>query len=126
MADKKVVLVDDEEDIVEVLSVALESNGFDVVPAYSGEQAKEKIPEQNPDVIVLDVMMETHTKGFEVARWLRGREDTKDIPIIMLTGVNQEYPFDFGPDDMWLPVDKFINKPVSAERLLAEVQNVVK
>jgi CheY-like chemotaxis protein len=126
MADKKVMVVDDEEDFVEVISVTLESNGFEVVSANSGAEAQEKIPEENPDVIVLDVMMETHTKGFEVARWLRGREDTKEIPIIMLTGVNQEYPFDFGPDDMWLPVDKFINKPVPAERLLAEVQNAVK
>lgn len=126
MAEKKVMVVDDEEDFVEVISVTLESNGFEVVPAYSGEEAKGKVPEEKPDVIVLDVMMETHTKGFEVARWLRGREDTKDIPIIMLTGVNQEYPFDFGPDDMWLPVDKFIEKPVPAERLLAEVQNAVK
>jgi len=122
LADKKILLVDDEKEFVEVVRVLLESNGYDVVAAYSGEDGKRVAAEQKPDVIILDVMMETDTAGFDAARWLRTQADTKDIPIIMLTAVNQKFPFSFGPDDIWLPVDVFVEKPVSPERLLAEVR----
>jgi len=122
MAGEKVLLVDDEQDFVDIVSAELEAEGFEVVTAYSGEEAREKAPEEKPDAIVLDVMMETKTEGFKVARELRQRDDTKDIPLIMLTGVNQEYPFQFGPDNMWLPVDTFLEKPVDAEQLVGELR----
>lgn len=126
MAAMKILLVDDEPDFVEVTQTLLESHDFDVVTAYSGAEAREKAPEEQPDLIILDVMMETQTEGFDVARWLREREDTQGIPIIMLTAVNQEVPWRFEPDEIWLPVDTFLDKPVSPERLLAEVQKAVK
>ena len=120
MAGKKVLLVDDEREFVEVTKVLLESNGFEVATAYSAEEGKKQAAAETPDLIVLDVMMETKTAGFDVARWLRTNEGTKKIPIIMLTAVNQEVPWRFEPDDIWLPVDVVLDKPVSPERLLAE------
>ena len=122
MAGEKILLVDDEEDFVEIVSAELEAEGFEVVTAHSGEEAREKAPSEKPDAIVLDVMMETKTEGFKVARELRQRDDTKDIPLIMLTGVNQEYSFEFGPDSIWLPVDTFLEKPVDADRLVGELR----
>ncbi len=124
MAAMKIMLVDDEPDFVEVTQTLLESHSFDVVTAHSGAEARQKAPEEKPDLIILDVMMETRTEGFDVARWLREREDTGRIPIIMLTAVNQEVPWRFEPDEMWLPVDTFLDKPVSPERLLGEVKKV--
>jgi CheY-like chemotaxis protein len=125
MSEPSVLLVDDDVDFVEVVGAELENEGFCVTRAHSGQEAREKAPEECPDAIVLDVMMETDTEGFEVARWLREREDLKDIPLIMLTGVNQEFPFKFGPDDMWLPVDKFLEKPVKPARLAGELRTLL-
>lgn len=126
MAEGKVLLVDDEKDFVEVVSAALEAEGFETVAAHSGEECRQKAPEVSPDAIVLDVMMETESEGFKVARWLREQEDLKDIPLVMLTGVNQEYPFQFGPDDIWLPVDEFIEKPVKPDKLAGVIRSLLK
>ncbi len=123
MGEKKILVVDDEKEFVEVIRVLLESHGFQVVAANSGREGVETALREMPDAIVLDVMMETDTAGFDAARKLRADERTKGIPIIMLTGVNQQFPFKFGPDEFWLPVDTFMEKPLSPERLLAEVRN---
>ena len=122
MAAKKVLLVDDEPEFVEVTKVLLESNGFEVATAHSGEQGKKVAEAELPDLVILDVMMETRTAGFDAARWLRAQDATKGIPIIMLTAVNQEVPWRFESDSVWLPVDVFLDKPVSPERLLGEVR----
>ena len=126
MALAKVLLVDDEEEFVEVTKLLLESNGFAVVTAYNGEQGKKVADAEEPDLVILDVMMETKTAGFDAARWLRANDATKEIPIIMLTAVNQEVPWRFGPDDIWLPVDTFLDKPVSPEELLKRVEKQLK
>jgi CheY-like chemotaxis protein len=120
VAEGKVLVVDDEIEFVEVAKLVLERDGFEVVTANSGEEARTKAVAEKPDLIILDVMMETKTAGFEAARWLRENETTRDTPIIMLTAVNQEVPWRFGPDDIWLPVDTFVDKPVTPEKLLEE------
>mgnify|MGYP006290645553 FL=1 len=125
MSNNTILLVDDEEEFVEITAALLESNGYDVVPAYSGQEAREMAVEVKPDLIILDVMMETDMAGFEAARWLRSQDDVSEVPIIMLTAVNQKMPFKFGPDDVWLPVDAFLEKPVSPDKLLAEVEQRV-
>lgn len=125
MAEKKILLVDDDADFIELNRLMLENKGYEVAAAFSGKECKEKVLEVDPDLVVLDVMMETEQAGFEAARWLREQEATQDIPIIMLTGVNQEYPFNFGPDQGWLPVDEFLEKPVDPERLMAEISRKV-
>lgn len=124
MSKKKVLVVDDEKELVEVTQVLLESNGFDVVAAYNGEEGKKAALAEKPDVIILDVMMETSGAGFEVARWLRSQDSTRTIPIIMLTAVNQNVPWRFASDEVWLPVDVFLDKPVSPEKLLREVKKI--
>ena len=70
-------------------------------------------------------MMETTSAGFDVARWLRNQDATKQIPIVMLTAVNQNVPWKFTSDEVWLPVDVFLDKPVSPEKLLDEVKKIV-
>ncbi len=122
MAGKTILLVDDDLEFVEVNKMMLEEKEYSVFTAASAAECREKALEAEPDLIVLDVMMETEKAGFEAARWLREQEATSKTPIIMLTGVNQEYPFNFGPDKVWLPVDEFLEKPVEAERLLAEIE----
>ena len=120
---KKVLLVDDDRDFVEANKLILESKDYEVITAHDGESAKQKSLDSEPDVIILDVMMETHQTGFEVARWLREQEATKAIPIVMLTAVNQHFPLNFDKDEIWLPVDEFLEKPVEPDRLLKMIQN---
>jgi CheY-like chemotaxis protein len=122
MPEAKILVVDDEPEFVDVVQTVLEGSGYDVVTAGSGEEGKQKALDEEPDLIILDVMMETDKAGFEVARWLRSEEVTERIPIVMLTAVNQKYPFGFTDDDIWLPVDKFLEKPVSPDKLLEEVE----
>jgi CheY-like chemotaxis protein len=126
MPEAKILVVDDEPEFVDVVQTVLEGSGYEVVTAGSGEAGKQQALDEEPDLIILDVMMETDKAGFDVARWLRSEETTEQIPIVMLTAVNQKYPFGFTEDDIWLPVDKFLEKPVSPDELLQEVEDSLK
>lgn len=121
----KVLLVDDDVDFVEMNKVLLENNGYSVISAHNGEDGKKKAAAEKPDIIILDVMMTTRNEGFNVARDLRNSEATKNIPIIMLTSINQEVPWKFGPDDVWLPVDEFVEKPVKPDRILQTIKKII-
>ena len=120
---KKVLLADDDADFVEMNRAVLEKNGYEVITACNGRECVEKARAEKPDLVVLDVMMATDTEGFDVARNLQHySRDTKNIPIIMITSVGEKYPFNFEPDEWWLPVQVFIEKPVTPEHLLGEVR----
>lgn len=105
--------------------MALESAGYNVATAHNGEDGKKQALDSEPDLIILDVMMETDSAGFEVARWLRSEENTERIPIIMLTAINQKFPMQFDKDEIWLPVDEFLEKPVNPDDLLEIVKSKV-
>jgi len=124
----RVLLVDDDPDFVETTKLALEAGGCEVEVASSGKEALEKAPQVKPDVIVLDVMMETTTEGFHVAKDLRDNQQTASIPIIMLTSIDQamDLPWKMDRDDEYNPVDLFLEKPVEPKKLLEEINKVVK
>jgi two-component system, OmpR family, alkaline phosphatase synthesis response regulator PhoP len=119
---KKVLLVDDDVDLVAVNRAVLESRGYAIVSAHSGPAGLATAKAEKPDVIVLDVMMGTNSEGFDLARKLRKDETTKSIPLIMVTAIHDTVPFRYEPDDNYLPVDRFLEKPVAPEALLKEVQ----
>ncbi len=120
MDPKKVLLIDDDADLVALNRGALEKHGYVVDAAYNGRQGIEKAKAAKPDAIVLDVMMSTNSEGFDTARALRKDAATKGIPLIMLTSVNSTVPFKFEPDE-FLPVDRFLEKPLRAEELVRHV-----
>jgi len=123
----KILLIDDDPDFVDIHTAFLEKNGYEVISAYDGKQGFQKAKVEKPDLIVLDVMMTDRTEGFYTARQLRGDEDTKSIPLILLTAIHQEEKaFHFAPDEVWLPVDVFLDKPVRPERLLEEIKRRLK
>lgn len=125
---EKVLLVDDEVDFVEINKVALENKGYKVVAAYDGKEGMEKAIKEKPDVIILDVMMARKTEGFDVARELRQREETKNIPIIMLTAIREkmDIKWKIQPDKEWLPVTEFLEKPVPPDKLIEKVEEMLK
>lgn len=117
----KILLVDDEKDIVEFLQYNLEAEGFEVICAYDGEAALSKM-EEKPDLVVLDVMM-PKMNGYDVCKNIRLIEEYNEIPIIFLTAKTTEFDelkgFDLGADD-------YIKKPISPKMLVARVKSKIK
>jgi len=123
---KTVLLVDDDADFVEMNRLLLEEHGYRVRTAYTGRQAREEVEEHRPDLIILDMVMDTETEGFNLSRELRNWEQTKRIPLVMITSVNDRIPFRVQPDETWLPVDALIEKPVDPPLLLDVVNRILR
>lgn len=123
---KMVLLVDDDADFVEMHRVLLEQNGYTVRVAYSGRQCLEAVAASRPDLIILDMMMESQADGFDVSRELRNSEHTKTIPLVMITSMNDAIPFRIEPDRTWLPVDALLEKPLDPHLLLDVVGRALK
>jgi len=120
----KILIIDDDPDIAEAMKVVLESKKYQVVIAKSGGEGLKKVGQEKPSLIILDVMMETGDKGFDVARTLKNDKDHKHIPILMLTAVKEKSGLDFkkeAGDEAWLPVDDYVDKPLKPDELIAKV-----
>ena len=117
----KILLVDDEKDIVEFLQYNLEAENYTVIAAYDGETALKKM-EENPDLVVLDIAM-PKLNGYEVCKKIREDESKKNIPIIFLTAKITELDelkgFEVGADD-------YIKKPISPKMLVARIKSKLK
>jgi two-component system alkaline phosphatase synthesis response regulator PhoP len=114
---KKILLVDDEKDIVEFLDYNLRQEGFNVITAYDGLETLEKIKE-NPDLIILDIMM-PGMDGFEVCRRIRSMNGFQRTPIIFLTAKSGEVDEIKGLE---LGASDYIQKPISPRKLIARVK----
>lgn len=124
----KLLIIDDDPDIIAAMQVILENKNYQVIKAYSAAEGLNKIKIDKPDLIILDVMMETASAGFEVARKIKKESGWKDIPILMLTAIKDKTGFDFkneSGDEDWLPVDDFVEKPLKAEQLIAKVESLL-
>lgn len=121
---KKILIIDDDIDLVEAMRITLENEDFIVIDAQDGQKGIEKIKDQKPDLVLLDVMMKTQDEGFHIAYQIRNDPDTADLPIIMLTAVGQEtgFNFDKDKDEDFLPVNEFIEKPVNPDLLIEHVR----
>lgn len=121
---KKILIIDDDIDLVEAMRITLENEDFIVIDAQDGQKGIEKIKEQKPDLVLLDVMMKTQDEGFHIAYQIRNDPGTADLPIIMLTAVGQEtgFNFDKDKDEDFLPVNEFIEKPVNPDLLIEHVR----
>ncbi|MCU7497055.1 MAG: response regulator transcription factor [Ignavibacteria bacterium] len=113
----KILLADDEKDIVEFLEYNLTSEGFEVFTAYDGKEAIEKLS-YKPDLIILDVMM-PEFDGYEVCRQIRHNEQFSNTPVIFLTAKSSEVDEIKGLE---LGADDFISKPISPKKLVARVK----
>ena len=120
MSAKTILIIDDDIDLVEIVRVTLEHEGFMVIDAQNGERGLVVAKEKQPDLILLDVMMGNVDEGFQTAYALRQDPVTSEIPILMLTAVTDQTGFDFDPsrDKDFLPVDEFIEKPVGPKQLV--------
>ncbi|MBN2125976.1 MAG: response regulator [Deltaproteobacteria bacterium] len=119
--NKKVLIIDDDPDFVRSIGAVLKSSGYEIVEAFSGKEGLEKSRSDNPDLYIIDLMMETYSEGSNVARALTENAETRDKPKIMITSVDLKGPWESYPQDEWLPCDILLQKPVSPEQLLKSV-----
>jgi two-component system alkaline phosphatase synthesis response regulator PhoP len=129
MGQGRILIIDDDPDITEAMSVVLENKGYEVVGAADGSEGMDRLKESRPDLIILDVMMRTRQEGFELARELKGNTQYRDIPILMLTAVKDKTGLDFkanAGDQAWLPVEAFLDKPVKPDVLLEKVAGLIR
>lgn len=125
----KILIVDDDADIVESMKIVLESRGHRILIANSGGEGLAKAKADKPELVILDVMMETADKGFDVARSLRQDEHLKNIPILLLTALKDKMGLDFkkeAGDNVWLPVDAYLEKPLKPEELISKVEHFLR
>ena len=128
MGAGRILIIDDDPDITEAMTVVLENRGYEVGSAADSTEGMEQLKANRPDVIILDVMMRTRQEGFELSRELKTNPDYKDIPILMLTAVKEKTGLDFKPtagDESWLPVEEFLDKPVKPDVLLEKVESLL-
>ncbi len=131
MGNEKILIIEDDLDMVEALEVVLKSADYAVIRALDTGEGLLKMKEEKPDLVILDVMFgqDKGTDGFTLANKMRLDKELAHIPVLMLTAVNLEYSgFNFSPDtDMeFLPVDDFIDKPAKPEDLLSKVEKLLK
>ncbi len=121
----KILVVDDDPDFVEFTQIVLEREGHTIVSAAGGGEALDKIIEDIPDLIILDVIMDTVLDGLSVAQELGDHSEYRDIPIIMITSIaNTDYAELF-PTDEYVHLDTFLTKPVAPERMVKEVNRLL-
>jgi len=121
MADKKVLVVDDEIHIIHVVAIKLRNNGYEVISAENGAEAFKLACEEKPDIVVTDFQMPVMT-GVELVEKLRQNEATKDIPVIMLTARGFAIKDEQKED---LQISEFLSKPFSPKELLRSIEDIL-
>ncbi len=128
----KILIIDDDPDIVLAARLCLESAGHKVSEANNSTTGLGMLADLQPDLIILDVMMSTTTEGFQTALQLRSADPNapyaafRDTPILMMTAIHSTTDLRFAPDQDYLPVDAFIDKPIDPDVLIKKVNTLLK
>ena len=124
MPDKKTILIiDDEPDTLTYFSSLLQDNGFETVLAENGDVGLKKVREAKPDLITLDITM-PETSGVRCYRELREKEEWKSIPVIMITGISEDFRGFISSRKQVPPPNGYLSKPVDEEQLLDMVRHL--
>jgi two-component system alkaline phosphatase synthesis response regulator PhoP len=121
---KKILIVDDDPDLRDAIKMVLKNN-YEITEAGSRDEVFQVLNSIQPDLIILDVMMDTTSTGFELSRELRKDEQLKNVKILMLTSVDEVTNIDFksaAGDADWLPVDDYLTKPIEPKILISKVE----
>lgn len=119
----KILLIDDDADFTEAVKIVLERNGYEVVSSATRESGMDAVKNENPDLIILDVMMEQPDDGFTLAHDLR--KNSVKTPILMLSSVGTVTGMTFDKDSDMVPVDAFEEKPIRPEVLVNKVKELL-
>lgn len=131
----KILIVDDDRDLVATLRLVLEARGYAVTAAHDLESGLAAVERERPAVVLLDVMMPDATEGFHFVWRLRRREDdySRNVPILMLTAIHEKTELRFYPDSAdgtykageYLPVQDFVDKPIEPSLLVARIERLL-
>ena len=121
---KKILVVDDEPDTVTFLAAFLQDNGFEVTSAYDGKQCFIKAKEEQPDLITLDITMPEES-GVRAFRNIRETEETRDIPVIIITGVSKDFKKFIHTRKHIQPPAAYMEKPIDQSELLVKINKIL-
>ncbi len=127
MAEKKrILVVDDEPDMVDMLKTALETASYGVIKAFDGQQAVDRAKADKPDAIILDLMM-PEKDGFAACREIKEDAETANIPVLVLTGIGQHLSNTRYAKDMGLQLESedFIKKPVDPNAIVKRLESLL-
>ena len=121
---KKVLVADDAPEVVEMIHLVLERRGYQVISFDNGKQALEALPEIQPDIVLLDIIMPGMT-GLDVCAKIKGDEKTKDTPVVLITSATEGTELDDGFWNIGTESDDFLSKPFHPAELAARVDFLV-
>ena len=125
-ADKKILLVDDDLDLLEQNKMLLESKGFKVVTAEGSKKGWEVFKQELPDAAIIDLIMEEHDSGFILSYKIKKDEHGKNIPVFILTSATYITGFKFGAsteeEKEWIKCDGILNKPIMIDDLVSKLE----
>jgi len=127
MSNKKILIVDDDRDYGDALRIVLENNGYEVNHVLNIRDGQKALERAKPNLIILDVMMDRHTDGFDLCYNLKHDEAYRTIPIMMVTAVTEKTGFKFSPetDGEYLEADAYVAKPIPVAELLSRVNKMI-
>lgn len=133
MPGPRVLIIEDDLDLTEAMRMILEANKYEVETASSGAEGLRKVKKVKPDLIILDIMLETDTEGFHVAYKLKNQDSNsefaefRNIPILVVTAISEKTHLRFNPqkDQEFLPVEGYIEKPIVPKDFLDKVNSLV-
>lgn len=121
----KILVVDDDPDFVEATRIILEKAGHTTIEASSGNEGYQKMKSEKPDLVILDVIMDTVLDGLTITQRIHEDQEIKDIPIIMVTSIaNTDYAALF-PTDEYIHINAFMSKPVEPADLLRQINKLL-
>ena len=122
---RRILIIDDDPIYVKSTTAVLESRGFQVDSAQNGEEALAKMTQDTPDLVLLDVMMDWVLEGVTISQEMMGQKDLQRVPIIMITSIRDSEYRGLFPQDQYLHINSWLDKPCPPEKLLAEVERTL-
>ena len=119
---RKILVVDDDPIFVKSAKAVLESRGYQVDSAQNGEEALAKMSQERPDLVLLDVMMDWALDGVTVSQEMMDQKELQRVPIIMVTSIRDSEYRGLFPQDQYLHINSWLDKPCSPDKLAAEVE----
>jgi DNA-binding Lrp family transcriptional regulator len=120
-----VLIVDDDPDFIEATRIVLEQKGYVVLSAPDGSAGLEALRKHHPDLVILDVMMDSLLEGLSATWTIRADEDLQNTPILMVSSIASSEYADSFPLDEYVPIDNFLSKPIAPPRLVREIQRLL-
>lgn len=121
MGKKKILIIDDEKDVVAELLLRLEAEGWEILAAYDGEEGLKKTRDQKPDLVLLDIVM-PKLSGYQVCRKIKDDPEIKEIPVIMLTA-KSDASTKFTAKD--IGSEGYVTKPFDSEKLVEKINKLI-